>query len=271
MNNLRLGFTETTLLFFYYVHLFKEECDLNLKLNICLFNCLFSTSGFYDKKVSGTYFDFDKNQIKNSEVYNLYFEKLLQIVKNNNTALQLCFHDTDKNEYNEDFLNYIDYHNKLKHPNMLTFMDNKNVLIINNLGFLMKKQYESGNIKRICPEFSDNIKSIQYLEPGYTFCNNGPDSSILETAEKICNVIKTYEFDGAIISAGAYSPLLFDYIVNHLKKEAFVIGGDLPLYFGITTKRVIFFNKDKINEYFIPVPDEMKPSNYEKVEGGCYW
>lgn len=269
MNNLRLGLTETTLLFFYYVYLFRGECHFKLTP---LIDWLFSTSGFYDKKVSGTYFDFDKNQIQNSEVYNLYFEKLLQIVKNNNTTLELYFHNIDKNEYKEDFLNYIDYHSKPKQtPNMLTFMDNKNVLIINNLGLLMKKQYESGNIKHICPEFSDNIKSIQYLEPGYTFCNNGPDSSILETAEKLCNVIKTYEFDGAIISVGAYSPLLFDYIVNHLKKEAFVIGGVLPVYFGITTKRVLAFYKDKINGYFIPVPDEMKPPNYEKVEGGCYW
>ena len=27
----------------------------------------------------------------------------------------------------------------------------------------------------------------------------------------------------------------------------------------------------RINEYFIEVPPEMKPLNYEKIEGGAYW
>jgi hypothetical protein len=188
--------------------------------------------------------------------------------------------------YRNEFLNYIDYHNKCRRilkidPNIINnpsaqvdlyrFIDNKNVLIINNLGSLMKLQYESGNLKKIFPDFP-MIKNIDFLEPGYTFFNNGPDSSILDTAEKICDKIKTFNFnyDCVLVSAGAYSCLLFDYIINELHKDVFVIGGDLAYHFGIMTNR-IRSQGFPINENFINVPDEMKPPGYEKIEGGCYW
>lgn len=149
-------------------------------------------------------------------------------------------------------------------------MKDRSVLILNNLTELMKQQYESGNIKKICPNFPD-VKKISFYQTKTTFMNNGPDSSIIETAEKICDDIKDIDFECAVISAGAYTSLLFDYIVNKLNKNAFTIGGGLPQYFGIKTKRVEKFSKHSINEYFIDVPAEMRPPNYEKIEGGCYW
>jgi hypothetical protein len=150
-------------------------------------------------------------------------------------------------------------------------INNNNILIINNLGSLMKKQFDSGNLEKIHPDFPKNIKTIQYFENGYSFLNNGPDNSILETVEKISNKIMNFEFDGAIISAGAYSCLIANYILNHLKKEVFVIGGDLPFYFGIITNRKKYkFNKN-VENYLINVPQEMKPLNHEKIENSCYW
>lgn len=279
MSKLRLGFTETTLLFFHYLDL-QKICNSNYVHNQnTLINWLCTTSGYYDKKIHGSYFDFDVVKIKESVVYNDYFNRLLNIVKNSNTQLELlfssfCFHPDDNSliQYKEEFLNYVDFYNKNnKKTNIVQFMDNKNVLIINNLGSLMKAQYESGNIKKIYPDEHINPKSIDFLEPGYSFLNNGSDSSILETAEKICDKIKTINFDCAIISVGAYSSLLFDYIVNKLNKDGFIEGGQLPLYFGISTKRIKTHSSDRINEYFINVPDEMKPLGYEKIEDGCYW
>uniref|UniRef100_A0A6C0HQK4 Uncharacterized protein n=1 Tax=viral metagenome TaxID=1070528 RepID=A0A6C0HQK4_9ZZZZ len=273
MNNLRLGFTETTLLFFYYLDLQKICNSEYVNLQDSLINWLCTTSGFYDKNICGSYFDFDANKIKNSDVYNNYFNRLLNIVKNSNTKLELNFHGFHNSliQYKEEFLNYIDYNKNNNQTNILQFMDNKNVLIINNLGSLMKMQYESGNITKIYQRYPISAKNIDFLEPGYTFFNNGHDSSILETAEKICDKIKIINFDCVIISAGAYSSLLFDYIVNELNKDVFVAGCDLPLYFGISTNRVKCFYSNQINEYFINVPDEMKPLGYEKVENGCYW
>ena len=274
MNNLRLGYTETTLLFFYYLDLQKIRNSEYVDSQNNLINWLCSTSGFYDKNICGSYFDFDANKIKNLDVYNNYFNRLLNIVKNSNTKLVFCFHQLHDSliQYKEEFLNYIDYYNKNnRQTNLLQFMDNKNILIINNLGSLMKMQYESGNIKKISPHNPVTAKNIDFLEPGYTFFNSGHDSSILETAEKLCDKIKTINFDCAVVSAGAYSSLLFDYIVNELNKDVFVIGGDLPFYFGILTQRTRESPSDLINEYFINVPDEMKPLGYEKVENGCYW
>lgn len=274
MNKLRLGFSETQLLFFYYLTIKKIRVNYSDSLNNII-QWLYSTSGFYDKKIKGSYFDFNTNVIKRSKIYNVYFTELLRFVKNGNMYLDLCFHHNNDEllQYKEEFLQFINYYNK-KTPldyNIFTFMNNKHILIINNLGSLMKKQFESGNIFKICDNFPKNVKSIQYYENGYTFLNNGPDSSILETAYKICQNIGQLNFDGAIISAGAYSWLLSNFIINILKKEVFVTGGDLPLYFGIITKRITYSHNNKINEYFITVPDDMKPPGYEKIEGGCYW
>jgi hypothetical protein len=273
-NFLRLGFTETTLLFFYYLDLLKIENKSYLSRQNNLFDCLYTTSGFYDKSIEGNYAN---NLITESQVYNIYFSKLLNMVKNDNINLMLCFHDLPDNslyKYKEDFLNYINFHDKcniIGDNSILKFMNNKKILIINNLGSLMKKQFESGKIRMICNDFPDSVKSIEYLENGYTLFNEGPHKSILETSTHLCELIRKFEFDGAIVSAGAYSCLFTDFIINELKKEVFVIGGNLPLYFGIITKRVTMFSNDKINEHFIHVPDEMKPLGYEKVEGGCYW
>jgi len=272
---IRLGFSETTLLFFYYLD--KNGID-NSNYNSSqngIINWLFSTSGFYDKQIEGTYFNFNATIIKKSAVYNSYFERVFNIVKKqNNACLCLCFHKIHPSLdiYKEQFLNEICYYvrkyENVPSSSLFAFMHNKNILIINNLGILMKNQYESGNIKKIRNDFPDTVKSIQYLNNGYSFLNSGPDESILETAEKLCNRIKTYDFDGAIISTGAYSCLLFDYIVNELTKEAYISGGELPAYFGIITNRT---KPTTNNEYWIKVPDDMKPENYEKIEGGTYW
>ena len=45
---------------------------------------LYTTSGFYDKTIKGSYFDFDFNfnfeETRKSEIYNKYFTHLLNIL-----------------------------------------------------------------------------------------------------------------------------------------------------------------------------------------------
>jgi hypothetical protein len=79
----------------------------------------------------------------------------------------------------EEFLQYINFYNKQPKYSLFTFMENKNILIINNLGSIMKQQIENGNVKKIHIDFPDNVKSINYFENGYTFFNNGPDNNIM--------------------------------------------------------------------------------------------
>ena len=268
MNNLRLGLTETTLLFFYYLDQTNQNDTFYKDGKRMLSDWLYSTSGFYDKKIKGSYFNFNVEETTNSETYNKYFSKLLNILKTvDNCHLQLGFHGTppELDSLKQEFLKVVNY-NKYPPISIFTFMENKNILIINNLGSLMKQQFESGNLHKIHPDFPNSIKSIQYFENGYTFFNNGPDSNILETSEKLFTKIQKYEFDGAIISAGAYSCLLAEMILTKLNKTVFVTGGDLNYYFGVQCKR-----NNTNNELFIKVPDNLKPPGYKKIENGCYW
>jgi hypothetical protein len=272
---IRLGYTESTLLFFFYLdNFYIIDKNLYIDQQNNLINYLYSTSGFYDKKIDGDYFNFNTEIIKKSEIYNKYFTKILYFLKNYNFNILLCFHNVNENllVYKDLFLEFLNYNNKInKYTNIFEFMENKNILILNNLGSLMKQQFESGNIHKICPSFSKNVKSIQYFENGYSFCNSGMDENILETFEKLTEKFQNFNFDGVVISCGAYSILLAEYIIHFLKKDVFLIGGDLPNYFGIITNRGLYFNKNDINEYFINVPENMKPINYEKIENGCYW
>lgn len=297
MNTIRLGFTETTLLFYWYLNQ-ENVCDKFYSHNQkTMINWLCTTSGFYDKEIIGSYFDFDANQIKHNNTYNEYFRRLFDFLKhNNNIQLQLCFHGINdtlvpfkkqflleigiKSLHNEsslvnykpEFINAIcGSQTSNLYMDLYSFMQNRNVLIVNNLGSLMKQQFDSGNVKKTNPNFPNNIKSIQYFENGYTFFNKGPDSSILETSEKICNSISKYDCDAVVISAGAYSVLIAKFVLNTLVKNVFIIGGDLPFYFGIKTNRVIKQSNHLVNEYFIEVPAEMRPLGYEKIENGTYW
>ena len=272
---IRLGFTESTLLFYYYLNKFNlvdneayKDCQNNLV------NWLYSTSGFYDKTVKGTYFDFDTEHNKNTCLYNKYFEKVLRNLKNVNCKIDLNFHQMNEKvlPFKENFFKYINYQDKQsKYSNIFSFMANKKVLIINNLSPLMKQQFDSGNIHKICPEFPENIKGIVSFENGYSFFNNGPHENILQTYRSLKRKIQKLKFDCVIVSAGAYSSLLAYHISQKLKKDVFCCGGSLPDYFGIITKRTQLFNSNKINEYWVTVPEEMKPEGYMKIEDGCYW
>jgi len=279
---LRLGMTETTLLFYYYL-----ENILNLDINKIklitsqhtLINWLYSTSGFYDKSINGTYFDIDVKKAKESHVYNYYFSNLLKIVKNYDKNVQLCFHKISEelNEQKQEFIKYVNCENKghpLTHQTsfIYNFIENKRVLIVNNLGILMKQQYENENVKKINNNFP-NLLNIDYINPGYTWLNNknGTDQNFIVTLNKICKNIENIidNFDVLIISCGAYSAFIMDFIYNLKKKECAIFGGELCQHFGISIRRN---NPDRIvKEHHVFVPDELKPTDYEKIERGTYW
>jgi hypothetical protein len=214
-------------------------------------------------------------------VFNEYFKKILDICKRTDCQLRLNFHnhilDKYKNYINDfcAYINKVDPHksNYLFQNDIYNIIENNNLLIINNLGCLAKENYDSGNIKKCFKNFPD-LKSIHYLNTVYSFCNDGPDNSILDTANKICKEIDTVinDIDVVIISNGCYSLLLADHINKTTNnKQIVILGGDLQFYFGITTYRAKICTSTLINEHFISVPDELKPKNYLKIENGCYW
>ena len=274
---LRLGFTETTLLFYYWLEN-SRHADASIINAIHssrhdLINWLYTTSGFYDKSIQGTYFNIHSAAALLSSVYNTYILKLLELIKN--TELTLCFHNFSApvQPYKQEFLTYVSsitkqtYSHNIFIHDIFTRISNKRLLIINPMSSLMKQQYDAGNVQKLYPAFP-SLTSIQIYENPYTFFNNGPDGSILETAEKVCKEIQTKDFDIAIVSCGAYSSLLGHHISTVMGKDVITIGGDLLSIFGIKTGR----NKNSpTNEHWISVPDHLKPVDYMKMEGGCYW
>jgi len=98
---------------------------------------------------------------------------------------------------------------------------------------------------------------------------------LLDTINNICDEIKNlnYNFDIAIISCGAYSSFIGNYINKNLNKDIFITGGYITRLFGIINKREMDkFNNFENKEYWITsIPDKYKPPNFQKIEDGCYW
>jgi hypothetical protein len=286
---LRLGYTETTLLFHYWCTKYSG-IDFNVlnetkpslitwanDTRHILINWLYSTSGFYDKTMSGSYFDFKSSECLTSTVYQQYMESVLNMLtKDTEVILQFHNNHEDWEIYKTAFLDYLSErvrsYSKFNMPLDIIFskLAGKRVLIVNPMSSLMKQQYESGNVKKINPTFPD-LLSIDSLENPYTFFNTGPHQSIFETAESICSEIDKRVFDIAIVSCGAYSSLISNHIHNIHGKDVICIGGNLQTIFGIITSRHSANAQNEHNEYWISVPEHLKPVNYMKIENGCYW
>jgi hypothetical protein len=277
--------TESTLLFYFYIENVLQETlsSDRLESQKCLINWLYSTSGFYDKTITGSYFDFPHIVCKNSPVYIKYMNELMNFflknkekgIVNNLHFHDLPFHCRDILKSFKNYLSLSDYKNDyLKnvfndYKQFKDFVRDKNIVIINPMSELMKSQYETGNINHIYEDFPE-IKSIICYKNPYTFFNKGDDENILSTKEKIVEevkeIIKDIEDPHIIISCGAYSNI----IANEFEKVC-TIGGFLLVYFGIRHKRYSLFLPYGNTEYWVNVPDELKPLNYEKIEEGCFW
>lgn len=277
MRIVRLGYTETTLFFYYWLDSVKHVNTYDLtRLDVRqahLVDWLYSTSGFYDKKMKGTYFNFNEKSCILSHVYNHYMIGMFDRIKN--TDLILSFHSIPEYflEYKNNFITYLETITKSVSFNytptstLYENINNKKVLIVNPMASLMKEQYDSERLHKIRSDFP-KLKNMSYIENPYTFFNNGPDENILETANKICKEISTKEFDVAIVSCGAYSSILAHHIIHIMGKDAITMGGELLTLFGIKTGRD---TTSSFNEYWISVPDHLKPNDYMKIENGCYW
>ena len=89
---------------------------------------------------------------------------------------------------------------------------------------------------------------------------------------KLKNEMKLFQFDIALVSAGAYSLPLAAY-AKELGKIGIHAGGAMQLFFGITGKR--YDNSSLVQKYFNsdwkrPFEHE-RPLNWRSIEDGCYW
>jgi len=284
----RLAYTETTLLFFYYLDTIvrnKELCKHYRGFQGDMINWLYSTSGFYDIAIKGSYFDFDRDKCRSSIVYNTYMSKLFKKVKKYDKGCQLNLHVTAPEFLDKYYQSFVDYINKRSSYNaeidkkmIFNFMqEKKRILVVNDIGSLFVQQWENGNLKKIFDDFPD-LEIFKGYNPGTTFFNRGPHGSILQSIRKHCKkiskLIDEHGIQGVVISCGAYTPFLADFIYQKKKVDVQCSGGYIAENFGVINKRVCDRNgwcKTNSPELWITVPDEMKPKYHEKVESGLYW
>lgn len=278
---LRLGYTETTLLFIYWMNNIKKENNENLvESKNTLIKWLYTTSGYYDKTIKSDFMNATHGK-EDPEIYVKYMNLLLEFIKNSDIS-SLALHNLNENnkQYYAEFKQSFNLKKDtfINNEIIYKFIENKKILIISPFANLIKKQITSGNVAKIYPNMTD-VNDIYAYEMIYTFFNNGPQTNIFETLDYIFTDINnkiTDDYESVLISCGAYS-VLFANKFYELGKNVCTIGGDLQTFFGILNKRTIdYYNKNNIDiknkEYWITeIPDEYKPNGYEKIEGGCYW
>ena len=285
MKIVRLGMTETSLLFLTFVSK-NYKLEPNTKQNISriilmMVNWLYSTSGYYDKSVPGHHFNFDVKALNTN--FFKFINDLKESVGNCHTA-QFFVHEgfvmNLLNKYKEDFiqqyqitnftiLNGTEFHDRI--DNIFSMMNNKKVLVISSFNGLIKQQFESGNLNKIYSNFP-NILQLYTIKFPYCFHNNGPHQNYFETLNNIFEEIKQIDFDIAILGCGAYGHMLCHKIDQELGKDAIYVGGSIQTLFGIISSREKEHGKIKYNDNWISeIPSEYRPSNYKLIENGCYW
>ena len=285
MKIVRLGATETSLLFLTFVSKYTDvsrEIKQQIPRYIMnMINWLYSTSGYYDKSVEGTHFDFGYTALNQN--YFKFINHLEESVGNCHET-QFFVHKGFVSElfnmYRESFLKHYDIVN-FKNLNDTKFYDRidsifnhikgKKLLVISSFDGLVQKQYTSGNVYKIYEKFPQ-IEALHTIKFPYCFLNNGPHNNYHETLDSIFSEIKGIDFDIALLGCGSYGHMLCHRIDKELKKDAIYIGGSIQTIFGILSSREKNSSNLPINEYWITeIPDEYKPKDYKKIEDGCYW
>lgn len=92
-----------------------------------------------------------------------------------------------------------------------------------------------------------------------------------EALNSMTEKIKNFDFDVALIGAGAYGIFLANFCRN-IGRKGVHMGGVTQLLFGIKGFRWDSVLQDSVyNEYWVRPGENEKPKGAEKVEGACYW
>ena len=156
-------------------------------------------------------------------------------------------------------------------------LKNKKVLVIHPFTDTIKKQYIKRDkiFKRgYLPKFKlKTLKAVQSI---------GGETDNFKHWFKALKYMKDemekIDFDIALIGCGAYGYPLAAH-AKKIGKIGFHLGGELQLIFGIIGKRyenLKHFNsfpitRKMVNKYWCRPSIKERPTNYKKVEDGCYW
>jgi len=176
---------------------------------------------------------------------------------------------------------HIDYYDKI-HPypkDITTYLKSLEILSKNKKVLIVFPFTDSINhnmvvLDKINPDFKINtVNILTYKTPQTIKGNVYPHNNWLETYEKMKTDISKIDFDVAFLSCGCYGHPLSNFIYQTLDKSAFYVGARLQLCFGINGRRWDneTITKKRVNKYWSRPKNNEKPTNFDKVEGGCYW
>lgn len=153
------------------------------------------------------------------------------------------------------------------------YLKDKKVLVIHPFVETITYQYNNNREKlfkqkNLLPKFDlYTLKAVQSISG-----NTEGYKDWFEALDYMKNKIDSYNYDIAIIGAGAYGLPLASYI-KRKGKIAIHLGGATQVLFGIKGKRWDShpFISNLYNDYWTRPKESEKPKNYNQVEGGCYW
>lgn len=149
----------------------------------------------------------------------------------------------------------------------MSALKGKKILIVHPFSNTFSKQIN----KKIFPDrkwFEDC--EFQFIQPPLTLAGNHQDKDWQEHFHNFTESFERKDYDIALVAAGGYGMLIADYIFKSGKSVIYV-GGALQIFFGVIGKRW-FDNKDilkLVNDDWVRPED--KPTNFTRVEKGCYW
>lgn len=147
------------------------------------------------------------------------------------------------------------------------------VLVIHPFEASIRKQYAQReklfSNPDVLPEFELlTLKAVQSLggqsQPSF--------DSWFDALKTMQEQIKSFDFDIALIGAGAYG-LPLGAFIKGLGKKAVHLGGATQMLFGIYGERWVNdpLRKQLINEHWVRPADSEKPASAKNVENSCYW
>ena len=154
--------------------------------------------------------------------------------------------------------------------NWIQCLKGKKVLVISPFAEDIQKQYQKRDFlfpKGFMPDFTlMTMKAVQTIGSA----EDHRYQTWTEALQAMEEEIKKYDFDIALVGAGAYgSPLCVK--MKEMGKQAIQTGGATQTMFGIIGKR--WENRPHVSRFINDdwIRPTEKPLGYENVEKGCYW
>ena len=151
-------------------------------------------------------------------------------------------------------------------------LKNKKVLVINSFTDSIAYQYRRKDQLVRSKEFELPDFELLTYRTYVTQVGERPGgfANSFQVLDRMLNDIRKYDFDVALIGAGAYGfPIAVE--VKRMGKCALETCSHTPLFFGVYGERDVRQGKQRYMTDAWIRPMEEKPKEFAKIEDGCYW